>query len=202
MASTRTSSRRELSVQFFHAAVSEVCAAITSQLGPEWAPARAGLRDEGHARVLVAAMPNAGEYLLVPVADWTLGLNRGVAGTDFGVLPSRLARDHGILSVRAVDVAGDATHHEARILAVYSPDALDDLNRCRRAIHAADDGGTWSFGNFGVPYPFERAEAYGSRRVQDRFSSAMLTEYLRALGVPVDASPSWAQSVVIRRGTR
>ena len=67
----------------------------------------------------------------------------------------------------------------------------------RRSVVAADDGVTWLFEQAGEPFEFERVDRYQATRVVDRFSREMLDEYLRALGVPLDAQPNWAEAVVV-----
>jgi hypothetical protein len=54
-----------------------------------------------------------------------------------------------------------------------------------RAISATNDGGKWVFVETRDPLPFEQVGAYKARRVRDRFTSEMLADYCRALGVHV-----------------
>ncbi|MHC5062139.1 MAG: hypothetical protein ACYTFK_13830 [Planctomycetota bacterium] len=52
-------------------------------------------------------------------------------------------------------------------------------------IDAINDCGRWCFYRYGDKLPFENEKAYKSRRKKDRFTEEMLTDYCRALGIPV-----------------
>jgi len=67
---------------------------------------------------------------------------------------------------------------------MFGPEGTHFLNYVR-SIHVAHDGSRWDFGTSGTPQPFERPEAYTARRVRDRFTSEMLEEYCKALGIDV-----------------
>jgi hypothetical protein len=131
----------------------------------------------------------------VPLDVWTLLLTNGPLGTDVGMLPSHAARSLGCVGNRAVWADGSHHQYPAVILEVYSVDGEGPL-RVRRTIAAANDGGRWVFEQTGEPYGFEHTEYYAARRKADRFPPDLLHEYLRELGVPLDASPGWADSVV------
>jgi hypothetical protein len=68
----------------------------------------------------------------------------------------------------------------ANMWGVYGSAALggDPLWGCRRSITCANDGGRWTFEQFGEPYPFERVENYQLPRKRDRFTRELLVEYL------------------------
>ncbi|MBI2421748.1 MAG: hypothetical protein HYV27_02880 [Candidatus Hydrogenedentes bacterium] len=59
----------------------------------------------------------------------------------------------------------------------------DGLNR--RIIQCANDGGKWTFGQNGIPEPFEDMAAYKSRRIKDRFTARLLRRYCEALGIDI-----------------
>lgn len=65
---------------------------------------------------------------------------------------------------------------------LYGPKPNPVLNEVR-AVEAANDGGRWTFVNFGQPLPFETQECYSKRRIQDRFTLQMLNDYCQALGI-------------------
>lgn len=70
--------------------------------------------------------------------------------------------------------------YEARIF------ELNDANgEPIRVIHAADDGGRWDVGSFGVPHPDEPVLPWDAKRKKDRFTVEHLQQVLRAYGFPV-----------------
>lgn len=144
-------------------------------------------------------VPNAAvtRYLCVPFGIWSVLLNNSPLGTDVGVLPSYAARELGCRSMRASNIDDDATY-PARILEVYGPGGEPPL-ALERSVFVAKDGGRWVFETSGTPYSFEDQEAYKRRIKATRFSSVMLFDYLRALGVPLDATPRWADAVMVQR---
>ena len=135
-------------------------------------------------------------YLLLPVAGWTVLLNDGPLGTDVGMLPSYATRELGCVSLRAVAGRG---RFPGTILEVYDPTADDDPLRCRRTLHAVNDGDRWDFGETGARFPFEEVEAYRRRLIRDRFTPDMLERYLVALGVPVTVQPDTSAAVFVER---
>jgi hypothetical protein len=138
-------------------------------------------------------------HVLIPWHDWTAMLTDGPLGTDVGMVPSLAAREVGCMAIRATAVDPEHDRFGAVILEVFDPSATGDLLRCRRSIYAADDGERWVFNDSGAPFEFEDLDAYGRRRIRDRFTPTMLNDYLRALGVPVDADLGLAESQVVER---
>lgn len=49
----------------------------------------------------------------------------------------------------------------------------------------------------GDPYEFEDLQAYKRPRKAARFTGPMVHAYLRSLGVPVDAEPSWRDARLV-----
>lgn len=71
---------------------------------------------------------------------------------------------------------------------LFGPEQTRFLNYVR-TVSAAHDGSRWRFDTWGAVQPFERVEAYRSRRVRDRFTSSMLAAYCEAIGMrPFEAS--------------
>lgn len=138
-------------------------------------------------------------YVLVPWGGWAAVLTDGPLGSDVGMLPSLAAREIGCVAIRATAVDPASDRFGAVVLDVFDPLVTDDLLRCRRSISAVDDGGRWVFSQVGEPFEFEDLAAYGRRRIRDRFTIAMLSEYLRSLGVPVDADLGLTQTQVVER---
>lgn len=52
-----------------------------------------------------------------------------------------------------------------------------------RSIGAVNDGGRWTFDLVGEPQDFEDEANYIARRKRDRFTSTLLQQYCRAMGV-------------------
>lgn len=148
---------------------------------------------------LSTLVPNAAvtRYLCVPLGTWSVLLNNSPLGTDVGVLPSYAARELGCRAIRAANIEDDSTY-PARILEVYGPRGKPPL-ALERSVIVAKDGGRWVFETSGTPYPFEDQAAYKRRTKASRFTSAMLFDYLRALGVPLDDTPNWAHAVMVKR---
>lgn len=172
---------------------------LAAGLGGEWA-ARPASWDSIEA---VGAFLEPGQqfarHVLVPWGHWTAMLTDGPLGTDVGMLPSLAAREIDCMAIRATAVDPESDRFGAVILEVFDPSSIGDLLRRRRTISAADDGGRWVFNQVGVPFEFEDLDAYRRRRVRDRFTAVMLSEYLRSLGVPVDADLGLADARVVER---
>ncbi|NDL56993.1 hypothetical protein [Phytoactinopolyspora mesophila] len=170
---------------------------IREGLGGDWVLATPTWRSLEDAVSSLVPAPVLFRYACVAVDGWTLVLNNGPLGTDVGVLPSYAARELGCRAIRAVRVEDDAAY-PARILEVYGPSGEPPL-ALERSIAAADDGGRWVFELGGTPFPFEDQSAYQRRSKASRFTSEMVTDYLRALGVPADAEPDWSTAVTVER---
>lgn len=127
--------------------------------------------------------PIVTKYLFWPLDEnWTLYFDNGINGTDAGppsVLSSRLSVDaiRVVMADEAVNPAsGQVTQYRVTILECY----VNGIER--RHVFVANDGGKWKFGESGEPFPFENTEMYKVRSVKDRFTNAMLLEYLGKLG--------------------
>jgi hypothetical protein len=64
------------------------------------------------------------------------------------------------------------------------------------------DSGRWEFETSGTVQPFENVDAYGARRIRDRFTRAMLLEYLAALGIDADEPGFYREAVLVQENTR
>jgi hypothetical protein len=164
-----------------------------------WTARTAPLASLVDALALLPGGVEVTRYLCVPVSHWTALLSNGPLGTDVGVLPSYAARELRCRAMRVVDL-NDAAPYPGRILEVYGPDGAPPL-AMERSIAAADDGGRWIFETTGRAYPFEDQTAYTRRAKAARFTSDMLYDYLRALGVPVDEGADWAGAILVGRAT-
>ena len=132
----------------------------------------------------------------VPLRTWTVLLTNGPLGTDVGLLPSHATRALDCISIRAVCADRSRHPYPAVVLEVYAPDGKEPL-KVRRTIAAANDGGRWVFEQTGEPFGFEHVDCYTVRRKADRFTPAMLHEYLGSLGVPLDTDPEWAGALTV-----
>ena len=170
---------------------------IVSAFGAPWTSRAGGLASLAEAVALLKPGGERTRLLCVPVGHWTALLSNGPLGTDVGVLPSHAARALGCRALRVVNV-DDTAMYPARLLEVYGPDGTPPLAD-ERSIVAANDGGRWVFETSGEAYPFEDQSAYTRRRKASRFTSDMVFDYLRGLGVPIDEDPDWAAAVVVER---
>lgn len=183
-------------VGFFACDVGTLAAWLTEALGSGWNSRSSSFES---LQDLCESLRPGGDLrrhaLIRLEGGWTAVLTDGPTGTDVGMLPSLAARELGVVALRATST-GPSTHgFHGTILEVFDPEAEDQL-RCRRSIAAADDGGRWIFEQFGSPFEFERVSAYSLRRVRDRFTAEMLSDYLSALGVPA-ISQRWPGALVM-----
>lgn len=135
--------------------------------------------------------PIVTKYLFWPLDEnWTLYFDNGINGTDAGppaVLSSRL----GVDAIRVVmadegvnPTSGQVTQYRATILEYYANGT--EL----RHVFVVNDGGKWKFGESGEPFSFENTEVYKGKSIKDRFTNAMLLEYLEKLGPNLIGSSS------------
>ncbi len=186
-------------VGYFSAATPGFAAWLASGLGGGWSCRSSGFASIGDVVAALRPTPVLTSLLCAPVGSggWTALLSNGPLGTDLGVLPSLAARELGCRGIRAM-ATGMEAKYPATVLEVYGPDGTGPL-AVERSIAAANDGGRWVFETFGDPYPFEDLSAYTRRSKAARFTADLLRAYLRALGVPVDEEPVWAESWLITK---
>jgi hypothetical protein len=140
--------------------------------------------------LLPLTSPIATRYLFWPVDEnWTIYFDNGVGGTDAGppqILSSRLSTD----AVRVV-MSPQQSAPETRQVISYGATILEYYREGndRRTIFAANDGGSWKFGEYGEPFVFENKEAYSQRSKKDRFTHGMLLTYLSEIGVSLQNNP-------------
>lgn len=184
-------------VGYFEAEVGVVAAWVCQGMGEGWSLSAAKWTSAANALASLVPNPIVSRYACIPVGGWTALLNNSPLGTDVGVLPSYAARELGATAIRVVCVDDGATY-PARILEVYGPNGEPPLALVR-SIVAANDGGQWVFETSGRPFPFEDVSVYRTRPKAGRLTAEMLTDYLRALGVPVDQEPNWAAAQLVER---
>jgi hypothetical protein len=136
---------------------------------------------------LVSIIPT--RALFVPtVTSWTAYFSNGWRGTDAFAPISYLARQVGCRGLRVVAVpdtmeaapGGRRSRYGALILELYGPSG-NPLNYVRTISLVNDDG--WSFDQSGEPFAFEETGRYAARKARDRFTFAMLQNYLAHLGL-------------------
>lgn len=191
-------------VGYFESPPHDLATWLASSLGPDWTirsveGAFADLLQE------IGPAPDRTRFLLLPLGGWSCVMTNGPGGTDLGVIPSYAVRELGCRVIRAASIEPVNDRYYATILEVYSEEAGDDPQRCRRALYAANDGGRWDFGNFGDQFEFEEVSAYARRRVRDRFTGDMLQRYLVELGVArrgFAAEDEFPGSYIVERAPR
>ena len=131
------------------------------------------------------------ELLLVGAGGWTAYFDNSLHGTDAVSAVGHLSR-----TLRCQGLAIEVVPHTARAgddtqgrmgavqFELFGPIETEFLNYVR-TVSAAFDGSRWQFTATGTEQAFEEVDAYRARRVRDRFTSAMLERYCRALGIEV-----------------
>jgi hypothetical protein len=119
--------------------------------------------------------------LLVPTtSQWTAYFGNGPTGADEAPV-GQIAK---MLRCRALFITWwPITAYWAVRFQLYADHPTEFLNYERVVDVGTDDNGRTVFTATGSPQPFEAVEAYGARRVRDRFTPAMLEAYCRALGI-------------------
>lgn len=144
--------------------------------------------------------------LLVEASDgWTAYFDCSIRGTDAVSTVGYLAQEVGCqgLAIRTVPhTVGLPGVKNGRFGSVqfemFGPLQTEFLNYVR-SIEATFDGSRWVFGATGTEQWFEEADAYRARRIRDRFTSAMLERYCKALDLDVfDATAYGPRAVLIR----
>jgi len=144
------------------------------------------------------------ELVIETSPSWTLYVSNSLRGTD----PAPVAVLAEFLACRSVYVV--TTPHTADAPGVregrfgglqfrlFGPRPNPILNHVR-SIDLIYDGDRWVFDIAGEPQPFEHPDRYKARRLRDRFTSEMLEEYCRALGIEVfDPSFYGSRAVLVR----
>jgi hypothetical protein len=151
--------------------------------GPEATPARGTLRE-----ILLALQPlglGHVELLMPTASSWTAYFANSQTGSDeapLGYLAERIR-------CRALFLIWwPVPGYEALGFELLADHPTEFLNYERTVAVQRDDDGDLVFHAFGPIQPYERIEAYKSRRLRHRLTPRMLDDYSRALGVrPFDA---------------
>lgn len=136
--------------------------------------------------------------------EWTAYFDSSLRGTDATSAIGVLAEDLGCQGLAVTTIAhttGLPTVKSGRSGAVqftlFGPLRTDFLNYVR-SVSVTYTGSKWEFHASGLEQIFEETATYLTRRVRDRFTTAMLERYCQALGVGVfDESAYTSRSVLI-----
>lgn len=123
-------------------------------------------------------------------SKWTAYFDNSWPSPEIATPISYLSRTIGCRGVRVACVPNTVTkdtqdgkgQYGALIFELFGPNATDFLNR-ERSIYLVNDGGRWTFGADGVAQDFEDTGSYSARKATDRFSFALLKNYLEKLGI-------------------
>lgn len=144
--------------------------------------------------VLLELLPLTGprprRYLFLPTAgSWVWLVENSSAGTDAGTLASFLSQDLGCRAIRTAAVPHTKTKEDrstggrygACIFELFGPGG--EPRGHLRSVALVNDGGKWTFEQYGDPLPFERVENYNRRKIVDRFTFEDLRDCASALGI-------------------
>ncbi|WP_146077099.1 hypothetical protein [Rathayibacter rathayi] len=149
-----------------------------------------GLADAGPSMEPLDYGPTS-KFLVVGTAhpEWSAFVDNGAQGTDPGsptkVLGQRLNTDSLYISCIPACPRGDKRARlGVRKFVVHRPDPSPSagLAEIIRMVAVIQDS-RWSFHTSGDPLPFEDVSAYTNRRIADRFTPEMLTDYCAAYGL-------------------
>lgn len=137
--------------------------------------------------------------------EWVSLFDNQVEGGDPITTVGYLARTLAVQGAVVVSIPdapargeGRVARYGARQLEMFAPIDTSFLNYVR-TISVVQDGSRWRFDANGTVQDFEDVQAYGRRRVADRFTGAMLAEYAAALGLkPFDSDFFSGPSVLVR----
>ena len=150
---------------------------------------RTEVRDKELVDVLRCLLPLTSverrRFLFIPTASrWVAYLDNGHQSTDAVAPMGYLARTLKCRGIRVTAMPDKPIpgRYPARILEIYGPNKTQFLNHVR-SIAVASDGGKWTFSAAGEIQDFEEPQQYSKRLIQERFTTAMLQDYLNALGL-------------------
>lgn len=145
--------------------------------------------------ILKSLMPltdlEALRYLFIPTADprWTAffdndwrGTNADTVGMIAQHLQSRGLRVVAVPNTIQGHTKGSKGRYGAIILTVYGP-TDNPVHNGIRSISVVNDGGRWSFDQYGEPFPFEQTSKYSERYKKNRFTFEMLKDYLKEMSL-------------------
>ena len=142
--------------------------------------------DEQLAELAPLEAPYSRRLLMGTAGNWTAYFDNSLLGGDPGPWVGVLSEDLGCRGVVATHIPAEQYPYPATQLEVVGPNGGGPLRLERSISVGIFDEGRWTFEQQGPVQPFEDVEAYGTRRVRDRFSRDQLVLYLDRLGIAVD----------------
>lgn len=172
------------SIGFVHESLSVVAARLVEWRRSQHGPGVAATACDGPLDQLLPRLaPLTGgvrprELLVSCGSGWTAYFDCSLQGTDAVSTVGHLTRT-GLVDGVAVRASSTAVQFE-----MFGPLPTEFLNYVR-TVSVTKDGSRWRFDATGTVQWFEETAAYESRRVADRFTTAMLERYCQALGFEV-----------------
>ena len=151
------------------------------------------------ATLLPLQMPYKRQLLVGTTSGWTAIFDNSRYGGD-PFSSTRIADSHRVRAVLATHAPATQTRLPATQFHLFGPTGEPPLMYVRTIDVGVFDSGRWQFLASGTAQPFEDLEAYGRRRVRDRFTREMLLDYLGALGIRAD-DPAFYTSGVLATDT-
>ena len=138
------------------------------------------LSDTGSQRVL----------FLRTKGRWTACFDNGVRGGNPSTFVGELSQRLKCRGVACGCIPNTLTRGDAGKLGtwgavkftLFAPEKRDLLN-IERSVSVINDVRGWTFKTVGTVQDFEQVERYANGRIADRFTSEMLEDYCRALGI-------------------
>ena len=136
--------------------------------------------DTGSQRVL----------LLSTKGRWTACFDNGARGGNPSTFVGELSQQMKCRGVTCGSVPNTLTKADVGKLGtwgavkftLFAPEERDYLN-IERSVSVINDVRGWTFNSVGKVQDFEQIDRYGARKIADRFTSEMLEDYCRALGI-------------------
>ena len=144
--------------------------------------------------LLPLEMPYTRRLLVAHGRGWTAIFDNSRGGGDPHPAVAELSRIAGTRGVLAGHTPQEQYPYPATQLHLF--DAEGDY--ARTIDCGVFDSGRWSFEACGPEQSFEDLEAYGSRRIRDRFTRPMLLRYLSALGIEADRMSAYGPAVLVQ----
>jgi hypothetical protein len=152
-------------------------------------------------RLLPFEMPYTRRLLVGTRGSWTAIFDNSRGGGDPWPPTSQLAREdaHGVI---ATHIPREQSSLPATQFHLLGPEGEPPLMYVRTVDAGVFDSGRWQFETSGTIQPFERVDAYGARRVRDRFTRPMLLGYLGSLGIDADEPSFYKEAVLVQDDAR
>jgi hypothetical protein len=143
----------------------------------------AGDLEQAVSRIFPLVSPTKTKYLLVEFgSEWVVVVDNGIQGTDASLAPV-LSGKASCLGVRVL--SRPHTYDRKTGKGAYGAEIFESFRNgnAERIIFCANDGGKWTFGQSGSPYPVENVRNYSSHIVSARFGRPDLSRILDHLGI-------------------